>query len=936
MSTDIKKNWEQYFRDFSKLRVNIDIIDKDVQFQQQGGKILYVVDTNIILFYANPLCKQSIEFSRTFTDEPDRVLKALAIALSEFIVWDGLVPQGEDDCILFPTPLIEEFIDKVGNAEREAERAIEKYNENFEKGIEDIKELIKDYNYNESKKAKLDLVDYLFKKYEIFIKSIYEDEVALEEANRFDKVNRNIVFNKLDKLESLIYSDDIKNKLLSNDNVKDTNRHFYEWLVFILKNKNLYDDNDINIKNDIENFIYTCRCIFKLEENINNNEVNAEIINNYNNWKDKDSKLIEEILKKHPYFTLHIESCDNPITFIKRITKLGVSSRVRNIDVVRELYQLDYFSNENYINKIKENEDIWLKELKDNKPNRGEKPVNGDAKTLAMLMLINEELEIKNQELDKINAKEKFKKNNGKIKILYISTDAAAYKSANTLVDSNKIKDNFLRNPKQYVYFLGFGKKQYGNLTIIDNLRKPIDDFLKPIAISPIKPVREDYTKDYKYQIALDDYKKKYDEYIEIISGVAKNAPININDSIDALSYIQDQYTNLKVNHEALLILSTMDKRIQINEKKSTLEKLLFDHGICDLIEVKHKESFKYMSTNLESLGALGISAKFEKEVKKYLTSANDGKEVDLYTRGPVTLRRYNDDPIFEQIHEIIWKNDWETLLRLMSQETPYIKRLIMALVAADAGCWRDALVYCKDALTHEKKKNNEALYFIAVILRHNCNSYYDYLEAQKSLESFKNIWVERYSGRSDYRYESEKLSLETAYYNYDRFMTTEESAWKTDVRTSVPKIKYTWDSLEKLEVDILEEERLSLNTKVLPPIVSHRIKRQIYSNMLCLFLFSQYCGEQEINERDGKNSLKKMEDLIEKTENFRPSHFIHFLLAYTRWHFDKRNTEYLKDAINKTNNALNRGKHLIPYEKNKYEKFKEFLVNYELNLTNP
>ncbi len=101
-----------------------------------------------------------------------------------------------------------------------------------------------------------------------------------------------------------------------------------------------------------------------------------------------------------------------------------------------------------------------------------------------------------------------------------------------------------------------------------------------------------------------------------------------------------------------------------------------------------------------------------------------------------------------------------------------YIHYLSVALVAADANEWKEARKYCDVALDLEKEgKTNEGDYFLAVTLRHSCEDFNDYIKAKDSLNKFKRIWEARYNDeRLDHRFESERLTLATAYFNYERF----------------------------------------------------------------------------------------------------------------------------------------------------------------------
>jgi hypothetical protein len=222
----------------------------------------------------------------------------------------------------------------------------------------------------------------------------------------------------------------------------------------------------------------------------------------------------------------------------------------------------------------------------------------------------------------------------------------------------------------------------------------------------------------------------------------------------------------------------------------------------------------------------------------------------------------------------------------------------------------------------------------MAVALRHSCQNHDDYSLAKEQLLEFKNVWEKRYTkdagerrhqnqARPDHRFQSEELALKTAYFNYKRFM----DLWVDDDGEK-PIFSKTWDELGNLAKEIKNVEKAYVNNKA--QHIIERVKRQVYSNQCCLFIFSKYAHDNElvnmkIDDAQGKLVYKNLRRLKDETSNFRPSYFINFLLAFSAWHFDTETEITWQKALEETEIALRC--YQIPYEKNKYDHFKGILT---------
>lgn len=593
---------------------------------------------------------------------------------------------------------------------------------------------------------------------------------------------------------------------------------------------------------------------------------------------------------------------------IKRLGKLGMLSRLRNLDPERGFNFLDTTK----LNKTDEwkSWDRKFKEVvkKDEEENEGNENykrrlswhIENDIDTLALISILN--------------------KSNDSIKIVYLSCDKLVHQASRELNDPSLGLD-FLRQPYQYIPFIRFDglhkTKQVDRQKNIVRLKLALNDFLSPLRLNE---------KEYKNQLyeIVNDW-----SIAQIDSEIFSFRNINIT---------KHYYDDLKNAREELLSLNNLlndNSSYTLHEIAGIItEKLLDGQTLEELLNKRQQEVFGQTTSFFTEIGVGKNFGRYANEIRSYLKGVNNSGDS---ARGPVTLRRHpnnNGDDFFEDIHNRVYKKDidssWGYLWDKMEGSTLYIRELIIALVAADANEWHQAKLHCERALENERRNGNEALYFLAVALRHTCESIDDYLDAKRNLNEFRKTWDRRYGQngvekifRPDYRFESEKLSLQTAFFNYKEFQ--DKTFWDSTKLDVEPDIKVTWKSLILLSNKIDEVGDHELND-----VVRGRIKRQVFSSKCCLFLVDQYLVDKKIDEGEGLKAYEELNELALDTE-FRSSYFINFLLAFIKWHFKKDDFTW-NNANKMTQKALEKSK--IPYEVPKYNRFLKILEDNTKNTT--
>lgn len=643
----------------------------------------------------------------------------------------------------------------------------------------------------------------------------------------------------------------------------------------------------------------------KDEEQTSTNEKKIEQITNLIdqvNKKPDDKKiqleLINYLVKKCKNLVRYLSGNDynSHLSAMKRLAKIGKNKSLQGIHTNKKLH----LENENEVINLA---DSWIEKFENliAEQNRvlgcfrkiDSTLIRNDTRALARASLTNNQL------------------TDGKIKLHYLTLDDVVSKLA------KEEELNFIRNPRQYIYCIEFSKKHsfQEKLDILNKYQIPLDEFLKPFR-----------TYD------NDDY-NLYLRNLKLLSEGKHDENKNIQVAIDAINGIdleETKYTELKNNRMELLALSTMTN---LHDKATELAKKLCQKDIHSLLTDRIKDKTEAIEKASLTLGVIGFTATYLNIIDKYYRA----QKINDYPRGPVSLRRHDDyengkDAFFERVHDLAYKKNWLELYQIIEGRTSYIKHLIYALVVADAGEWHRAKVFCEEALIHAKEnEENEVLYFQAVILRHDCSNYNDYKNAKEKLIKAEEIWNLRYKNKYDPRFESERLALSTAYFNYDEFMPDESKWHLKNEDKEVPNFDKTWEGLCKLALEIENKEKQEKENT--PSIISHRIKRQVYTNKCCLFVFNEYVEKKSSSlslDNEGKEAYNKLKALTEEP-NFRKSYLISFLLAFMKWHFDKCNDEEMesrRDAKYETKKASEY--HTLPYE---IKKFKHFLSILEGNI---
>jgi hypothetical protein len=492
-----------------------------------------------------------------------------------------------------------------------------------------------------------------------------------------------------------------------------------------------------------------------------------------------------------------------------------------------------------------------------------------------------------------------------------------------------------LRHPRQYVHLIKFSQgaavSPTEKLDSLERIRKPVDEFLEHFRIEG----------DDKYLANLRDFMREDDHHQSRIYRILKA----VEDISGHNARQRDRYAELKAKRDEHLSSSVMGKTLSsssLKEKAAALAVEVCKHGIDQLLQKRQEEALQEITETLEKFGIIGFLTEYRLLIEEHSSTLRESKHKGLWPRGPVSLRRSmdkdNEEGFFEKIHRYIYQKKWPRLYFLAAKNqqssakrSDYIRYLIFAVIAADAGKWLTVRRYCKKALESENEKRNEALYLYAVALRHSCQDYADYQEAKARLAECRAVWEQRFPGRYDPRFDSETLSQAAAYFNYERFYPD----WNNPDPASKPDFMQAWQALGDLKKTICAIESSGQE----PWSICHRIKRQIYSNQCCLFLFASYVytgADYSITEQDGQAVYDSLVRLMgEKPTKdskfvFRPSYFINFLVKFLAWHFQKdskNSREAWQEALGKASSAL--AAREIPYEYDKYSYFIGLLSDY-------
>ncbi len=643
----------------------------------------------------------------------------------------------------------------------------------------------------------------------------------------------------------------------------------------------------------------------KLSDELDNVDEIKHLINKYQSKNISKDDLVSYLINHCPNLVryLHEKNYKGATSIIQRLGRIGSESRLRNMDQHQLIPIIDEktkIANKKKWNNLKQF--IRNKEKKRKtkiSDQRTSKNIDDDITTLSWIASINDELEQQPAILSK-----------KRVRLLYISADVYIHEFANELAESKEINFNFLRHPRQYIQFIRHSKKK--STTDIKSKDELLKEFMLPVDVF-LQP----------FNVHGSNYLKN------LISFTKCKHDFKIGEAIDALNQVERgvQFEQLNKKRMELLTLSSLSRALTLTEMASDLAKEMCENGIDQLLKKRRDKTFGGVVTTLCNLGLLGYIAEFRELIEEYFQKLNINHKNGYWCRGPVSLRRDKDrighEGFFEQIHSASFEKNWINLFKLIStpKKSPYIRYLVFALVAADAGKWRKAREYCSKALeVTTDNKIHEALYFLAVALRHDCQNHKDYEEAKTKLKECTKVWEKRYPSRIDLRFNSERLSLETAYFNYKKF-----SKWeKIKDNSREPKLLSTWKKLSTLANKI---DNLSYSDE--QEVICLRIKRQVYSNQCCLFIFDQYIGEEELKnqKQEGRLAYDNLQKLM-VGKKFRPSYFIHFLVAFFEWHLAKdADKENLKEnALTETLKALKAS--TIPYEDNKFSHFQKVLEN--------
>ncbi|MBF0137095.1 MAG: hypothetical protein H7833_16955 [Magnetococcus sp. DMHC-1] len=87
MSDKAKTNsWVVYCQDLARLRLELERVEQDHKFRKSGGKILYIVDADVVSFYANPVDNE--KYIHVFREDKHN-LRSVAYLMADFLFFDG-------------------------------------------------------------------------------------------------------------------------------------------------------------------------------------------------------------------------------------------------------------------------------------------------------------------------------------------------------------------------------------------------------------------------------------------------------------------------------------------------------------------------------------------------------------------------------------------------------------------------------------------------------------------------------------------------------------------------------------------------------------------------------------------------------------------------------------------------------------------------------
>lgn len=749
---------------------------------------------------------------------------------------------------------------------------------------------------------------------------IIKDDIEFEKSGGriIYAIDTNVIFLYAEPLRNKVHATtfiDENDKVLQGTVISLANFIFFNGLV---SKENDYLLLPTQLK---EEFIGCCCKIYDNFVNEDSDAINPTLIERIETLIKQINDNSDNGLLKKNLLSILVNDCPNLVRYlnnedlttaksaIDRLAKLNDHKRVCSIETDALLgdYNPDFKQVKEVAGKLEET-------LKDIKKQHRKFLINNDANALAQIALINYSL---------IEAKQK-------IRLYYITSDEYIYGLykydtfnntvlMNGLASSFSIKDlpyNFIRHPAQYVNCIRFTRDSTleEKLKMLNKIQKPIDEFLKLFSeIDATSGTESQYLKNLRTLV---------DE-----NPASEERPMTqkVIDAFKTIDPFAHKYEDLKNQRMELLALRNMSKALDIPEIAEGLAHRLYEVGINELLDERRTETYEKVTKMSLTFGVIGFTADYLEHIQKF----NVAVKVGNTPRGPVSLKRSLDlkggEAFFEKVHRLVGDRKWSELFQLVNPETDYIKHLIYALLAADAGQWHRARVCSWDAInaSEDESKSNEAYYLYAVALRHDCRNVDDYNEAFKMREKGLAIWKGRpeYEGCDDLRFESERLALATAYFNYKRFMNRWEAV------KNEPSIKQTFIDLHELTRKIInfDESR----------IIRARIERQAYTNLCCLFIFDlQFSTDRVISDKEGYDDFIALKRLTEKkqpnNEKFRTSYLINFLLAFLDWHFksDKEKLVAWIDAFDKANEAAT--KFTIPYEQEKFAYFRSFLIGHQ------
>ncbi|TAN67500.1 MAG: hypothetical protein EPN17_11030 [Methylobacter sp.] len=72
-----------YYKNIARIRLDLQVVLDDLEYQREGGKIFYAVDNDVIKLYSNP--EANSKYARSFDDEDEKDLTPQTYSLAEYI-----------------------------------------------------------------------------------------------------------------------------------------------------------------------------------------------------------------------------------------------------------------------------------------------------------------------------------------------------------------------------------------------------------------------------------------------------------------------------------------------------------------------------------------------------------------------------------------------------------------------------------------------------------------------------------------------------------------------------------------------------------------------------------------------------------------------------------------------------------------------------------